>query len=112
MRITKIGTDMKLPAKLSQAKSSQVYQLKVTLRGSKTPIWQRLLVSGSTSLAKLHGILLTTMGWQVRDVRRVLLRRFGTRLVKSGSVPDSPTGNRTNPGRGTPGGHKTRPYEN
>jgi hypothetical protein len=41
----------------------QVYQLKVTLKGSKPPIWRRLLVAGNTNLRKLHDILQTTMGW-------------------------------------------------
>jgi len=40
-----------------------VYQLKVTLRGSKPPIWRRIEVSGNTRLNKLHNILQIVMGW-------------------------------------------------
>ncbi|RJP48479.1 MAG: plasmid pRiA4b ORF-3 family protein [Anaerolineaceae bacterium] len=40
-----------------------VYQLKVTLRGSKPPIWRRLLVSASTTLDRLHQIIQIAMGW-------------------------------------------------
>lgn len=39
------------------------YQLKITLLGSEPPIWRRVLVSGSVSLAKLHDILQRAMGW-------------------------------------------------
>ncbi len=41
-----------------------IYQLKVTLKYSKPPIWRRLLVASDTTLAKLHDILQITMGWE------------------------------------------------
>lgn len=41
----------------------QVFQLKITVRGLRPPIWRRLLVSSDTDLGKLHQILQVLMGW-------------------------------------------------
>lgn len=40
-----------------RAEASQIYQLKVTLMGSRPPIWRRLQVSARTNLETLHEIL-------------------------------------------------------
>ncbi|MGQ9815565.1 MAG: plasmid pRiA4b ORF-3 family protein [Candidatus Roseilinea sp.] len=40
-----------------------IYQLKITLRGIRQPIWRRVLIPGSFSLHKLHKIIQVVMGW-------------------------------------------------
>ncbi len=40
-----------------------IYQMKVTLRGSRPPIWRRLEISADTSLEELHSIVQTAFGW-------------------------------------------------
>ena len=40
-----------------------IYQLKVTLRHIKPPIWRRIQVRGNTQLNELHEILQDVMGW-------------------------------------------------
>lgn len=46
-----------------QEPSASIYQLKVTLKWSKPPIWRRIQVAGDTKLPKLHRILQIAMGW-------------------------------------------------
>ncbi len=41
-----------------------IYQLKVTLKGSRPPIWRRIQVEAETSLFTLHGILQIVMEWE------------------------------------------------
>jgi hypothetical protein len=41
-----------------------IYQLKVTLEGVTPAIWRRFLVPGRISLAGLHLVLQTVMGWE------------------------------------------------
>ena len=42
---------------------SEIYQLKITLRESKPPIWRRVLVEGAINLYELHEIIQIAMGW-------------------------------------------------
>src|SRR6478752_9782887 len=41
-----------------------IYQIKVTLLGTKPPIWRSLLVPAAMTLARLHDALQMTMGWE------------------------------------------------
>jgi hypothetical protein len=41
-----------------------VYQLKVTLRDSKSPIWRRIQVTSDIRLSMLHHVLQVVMGWE------------------------------------------------
>jgi hypothetical protein len=42
---------------------NDIYQIKVSLRDSKPPIWRRIQVQGDTKLSQLHLIIQTVMGW-------------------------------------------------
>ncbi len=43
---------------------NDIIQLKITLKGTKPPIWRRILVDKSTSFFMLHHIIQTIMGWE------------------------------------------------
>lgn len=47
---------------MSQSAAS-IYQLKITLKGSKPPIWRRVQVPSDITLATLHEIMQIVMGW-------------------------------------------------
>ena len=40
-----------------------IYQLKITLKGFRPPIWRRFLVASKVSLEDVHDILQIVMGW-------------------------------------------------
>jgi hypothetical protein len=42
---------------------TKVFQIKITLRGSKPPIWRRVMVGNTTTLATFHDIIQRAMGW-------------------------------------------------
>lgn len=51
---------------MARKKSSNqvsIYQIKVTLKDSKPPIWRRILVRSDITLEKLHDVLQEVMGW-------------------------------------------------
>lgn len=53
------------PAASARVKPSAraVYQLKITLKGSKPPIWRRVQTLGGVTLSQLHDIIGVAMGW-------------------------------------------------
>lgn len=45
------------------AEKKKVYQIKVTLKNIKPPIWRRILVTSDITLDELHDIIQIAMGW-------------------------------------------------
>ena len=52
-----------MPARKKRGEPT-IYQLKVTLKRLRPPIWRRIQVSGDTNLGQLHQILQIVMGWE------------------------------------------------
>lgn len=47
----------------TKSKRQCVYQLKVSLKGIRPPVWRRVLVTSDTSLPAFHAIIQAVMGW-------------------------------------------------
>jgi len=43
--------------------ADRVYQLHITLKGIRPPIWRRVQVPGSLTLATVHDVIQTVFGW-------------------------------------------------
>jgi hypothetical protein len=50
-------------AQRAESAATQIYQIKVTLRGVRPPIWRRIQVPDNFTLAKLHRIIQVVVGW-------------------------------------------------
>ena len=51
------------PIKKQPTQNLPLYELKITLRGSKPAIWRRVQVPGSINLFRLHDVFQVVMGW-------------------------------------------------
>jgi hypothetical protein len=77
-----------MPAKKIVEK--RVYQLKVTLRDIRPPIWRRIQVTSDITLFDLHGILQVVMGWYGGHLHEfdVFGTSYGDPRVVKGDVLD------------------------
>lgn len=53
----------KTPDKPKTNKPTQVYQLKITLKDARPPIWRRVLAPDNLTLNQLHQVIQVAMGW-------------------------------------------------
>jgi Plasmid pRiA4b ORF-3-like protein len=61
--ITRRDMTLVKPAPLKKPAAADVLSLKVALRNTKPPIWRRILMPESMTLADLHLAIQTAMGW-------------------------------------------------
>lgn len=61
-------------ARAQKAKDERIFQLKVTLRGSKPPIWRRVQVEETARLGDLHAIIQCVMGWTDSHLHQFIIK--------------------------------------
>jgi hypothetical protein len=61
------------PFRFAGPSSMEVYVIKVTLVGTKPPIWRRILVPREITLRNLHRTLQTVMGWTNAHLHQFVL---------------------------------------
>ncbi len=71
-----------MPVK-KKSDEKKIYQLKVTLREIKPPIWRRLLVPHDMHLHQLHRVLQIVMGWTDSHLHEFIIDResYGDRSL-------------------------------
>ena len=60
---SQIKTKQPTTANHLQSKAESIYQLKITLKDFRPPIWRRVQVKSNITLGKLHQIIQASMGW-------------------------------------------------
>lgn len=62
--------------------SQTVYQLKITLNGTKPPVWRRVVVDSSITLGELHSVIQAAFGWWNAHLHEFEINRkyYGTVL--------------------------------
>ena len=58
----------------SNSEPIQIYQLRVTLRGSRPFIWRQIQVRSDITLGRLHRILQVVMGWKDTHLHQFTIR--------------------------------------
>ncbi|GEM_PF-1826829 len=59
---------------LAQADPAPVYELKISLKGIRPPIWRRIRVPGGVTLDRLHRIFQVAMGWDNSHLHAFMIR--------------------------------------
>ena len=49
------------------------YQMKITLKGIRPPIWRRVQVPGTIRLARFHAVIQTVFGWTDSHLHQFLI---------------------------------------
>lgn len=69
---------------MKEPTTTEVYAIKVTLLGTRPPVWRRILVERDISLRNLHRTLQTMMGWSNSHLHQFVLPRQKNSYTKHG----------------------------
>jgi len=66
--------------------SDKVYQLKITLRHISPLVWRRVLVKSETTIAQLHAIIQTVMGWEYLHLHQFRIHGKTYGIYRNGGI--------------------------
>ncbi|MBX3671087.1 MAG: plasmid pRiA4b ORF-3 family protein [Rhodocyclaceae bacterium] len=77
---------------VAKAPKATIFQIRITLLGTKPEVWRRIEVNGKTTLVKLHHIIQRAMGWDDYHLHEFRIRgqRYGAPERKALGLPESP----------------------
>ena len=64
------------------------YQLKITIKGSKPPIWRRVIVPDRITFKQLHQVIQAIFGWGDMHLHEFEIRGIGVRFVDPATAED------------------------
>ncbi|MBO0856966.1 MAG: plasmid pRiA4b ORF-3 family protein [Chloracidobacterium sp.] len=70
--------------------AEEIFQLKITLKRSKPPIWRRVQVRSDITFTQLHDVIQTAMGWADMHLHQFIVykKRYGRADLKGPVVSD------------------------
>jgi hypothetical protein len=68
---------------MARKSPARIYQLKVTLAGTKPPVWRRLVVPGDIRLHELHDVLQNAMGWTDSHLHQFIVKSDQPKLTRA-----------------------------
>ncbi len=69
-----------------QQSPAEIYQLKIALRECSPMIWRRLLLASDTTIAALHTIVQTAMGWEDVHLHRFRIHGKAYGIYREGGM--------------------------
>ena len=79
-----------------------MYQVKITLKGIRPPIWRRVQLPGTIALATVHDVMQTVFGWTDTHLHQFHIHRTTARTATSVRRLDGRSGRLYHPARDVP----------
>jgi len=75
-------TEKRILRRPRSAKPADIYELKITLRGSKPPIWRSVAVPSYIRLSDLHKVIQTGFGWDNYHLHQFIVPNVRTKPTR------------------------------
>jgi hypothetical protein len=87
----KLPAGVDLPSTSGQPHETKIMQLKITLKGTKPPVWRRILIPDTATFEDLHDAIQTYFGWDndhLHDFTMALSPKGKRKITIAGKMPD------------------------